>query len=97
MRLIDEIGEPALLELVAEECVELAHAALKLARVERGENPTPRTREGCRRKVEEEWADVMITLSELAEASWTDPKIYQEFYDEKQKRMEERISDVYRV
>lgn len=37
MRLIENIGEPAMLEQLAEECVELAHAALKLARVERGE------------------------------------------------------------
>lgn len=36
-------GEPALLEQLAEECSELAQAALKLARLERGENPTPKT------------------------------------------------------
>lgn len=41
--LANYIGKPALLELTAEECVELAHACLKLARVIRQENPTPVT------------------------------------------------------
>ena len=41
--MINEIGEPAMLEMLAEELVECAHEALKLARVKRGENPTPRT------------------------------------------------------
>lgn len=35
---ICSMGEPALLEQLAEECSELAQAALKLARLERGEN-----------------------------------------------------------
>ena len=39
---IRSLGEPALLEQLAEECSELAQAALKLARLERGENPTPK-------------------------------------------------------
>lgn len=44
---ICSLGEPALLEQLAEECSELAQAALKLARKERGENPTPKTEEEC--------------------------------------------------
>lgn len=47
--IIRMLGEPALLEQLAEECSELAQAALKLARLERGENPIPKT--------EEEWND----------------------------------------
>ena len=42
MKIIDEIGVPAMLEQLAEECSELAHASLKLARKIRGENPTPK-------------------------------------------------------
>lgn len=38
--MIKEIGEPAMLEMLAEELVECAHEALKLARVQRRENPT---------------------------------------------------------
>lgn len=41
--MIKEIGEPAMLEMLAEELVECAHEVLKLARVLRHENPTPRT------------------------------------------------------
>lgn len=36
---IRTLGEPALLEQLAEECSELAQAALKMARLERGETP----------------------------------------------------------
>lgn len=41
--MINEIGEPAMLEMLAEELVECAHEVLKLARVLRCENPTPKT------------------------------------------------------
>ena len=37
----EKIGQAALLEQTAEEAAELSHAALKLARILRGENPTP--------------------------------------------------------
>lgn len=33
MRIIEEIGEAAMLEQLAEECTELAKAALKMARI----------------------------------------------------------------
>ncbi len=39
----DMIGEPAVYEQLAEECSELAKAALKMARILRNENPTPVT------------------------------------------------------
>lgn len=44
MKIIEEIGEAAMLEQLAEECTELAKAALKMARIIRKENPTPVTR-----------------------------------------------------
>ena len=59
---IRTIGEPALLEQLAEECSELAHAALKLARLERGENPTPKTEEECVKAFLEEMADVHLCM-----------------------------------
>lgn len=40
-----DLSKAALLEQVAEECTELGHAALKLARKYRNENPTPVTEE----------------------------------------------------
>lgn len=60
---ICSLGEPALLEQLAEECSELAHAALKLARLERGENPTPKTEEECVENLLEELGDVNLCMS----------------------------------
>lgn len=57
------IGEPALLEQLAEECSELAQAALKLARKERGENPTPKTEAECMKDFLEELGDVNLCMS----------------------------------
>ena len=57
------IGEPALLEQLAEECSELAQAALKLARKERGENPTPTTEAECMKDFLEELGDVNLCMS----------------------------------
>lgn len=59
---IRTIGELALLEQLAEECSELAQAALKLARLERGENPTPKTEEECVQALLEEMADVHLCM-----------------------------------
>ena len=63
--MIKEIGEPAMLEMMAEELVECAHEALKLARVKRKENPTPRTEKEVRASLREEWSDVIQCSKEL--------------------------------
>ena len=47
--MIEKIGTPAMLEQLAKEAAELSQAALKLARVLRGENPTPVTRREVRK------------------------------------------------
>lgn len=60
---IRTLGEPALLEQLAEECSELAQAALKMARLERGENPTPKTEEECVKNLLEELGDVNLCMS----------------------------------
>lgn len=60
---ICSLGEPAMLEQLAEECSELAHAALKMARLERGENPTPKTKEECVENLLEELGDVNLCMS----------------------------------
>lgn len=59
---IRSLGEPALLEQLAEECSELAQAALKMARLERGENPTPKTLDECFEEIIEEMADVKLCI-----------------------------------
>ena len=60
---ICSLGEPALLEQLAEECSELAQAALKMERLERGENPTPKTEEECVENLLEELGDVNLCMS----------------------------------
>lgn len=54
----ERVPAAALYEQLAEECVELAHAALKMARYLRGENPTPLTEEQIRDSIAEEASDV---------------------------------------
>lgn len=91
MDIIKEIGEAAALEQLAEECNELAHAALKLARIIRGENPTPRTADSVREELTEEAGDVLNSIH-LLRAN----KVF--FLDEglaaeKMKRWAERIME----
>ena len=54
----ESIGEAAMYEQLAEECTELAKAALKKARILRGNNPTPITMEEADADVYEEYTDV---------------------------------------
>lgn len=89
--LIEKVGEPAALELLAEECAELAHAALKLARVERGENPSPITQSACEAQVIEEMADVRICLTEIMTTEWFDVDELMDAEIGKRDRMERRL------
>ena len=54
----DMMVKAALYELLAEEAIELAHAALKQARILRGENPTPLTSDKVMQNIIEEYSDV---------------------------------------
>ena len=61
----DHIGTPAMLEQLAEESAELAHAALKLARIIRNENPTPQNLFTATLNLTEEFTDVYQCAQEL--------------------------------
>ena len=63
--IVERIGLPAMYEQLAEECTELAKAALKKARLIRGENPTPKTAEEIDKNLIEEVTDVALCASEL--------------------------------
>lgn len=63
--LIHHIGTPAMLEQTAEECVELAHACLKLSRKLRNENPTKSSEADIMNNLHEELADVLLCIEEL--------------------------------
>lgn len=60
-----QLSQAALFEQLAEECTELAQAALKMARLERGENPTPMLLEEIQANLVEEISDVDLVLSVL--------------------------------
>lgn len=53
---------PAQYEQLAEECMELGHACLKLARIFMGENPTPADVVEVGEKVYGETADVLLCM-----------------------------------
>lgn len=64
--MIEKIGEPAMYEQLAEECTELAQAALKVARILRDENPTPVTIDDALESVGEEYTDIIQCAIELS-------------------------------
>lgn len=59
------LSVPELLAGLAEECSELAQAALKLRRVLDGTNPTPKPREEAEADLLEEIADVTLYISTI--------------------------------
>lgn len=83
--LLEKIGKPAMLEQTAEECVELAHACLKLARYYRNENKVyGKAEEEMLDNLAEEIADVEICTFELMK----DLELYIEYLEQKDKKKE---------
>ena len=64
-KIMEYMGELEMQLQLAEECCELALAALKLRRVLDGRNPTPVTEEAARANLVEETADVYNALGFL--------------------------------
>ena len=93
MNIYKEIGETAILEMLAEECAELAQAALKLARIQRGENPARTTEEEERGAVICEIADVENALAQLLQASWIDSEEIGEVMHIKNERWRRSIQE----
>lgn len=91
MKIIEEIGEAAMLEQLAEECTELAKAALKMARIIRKENPTPVTEKDAIANIREEYTDVVQCAVQCAgELSLT---VDEEQMARKHERWEKRVRD----
>lgn len=94
MKILDEIGEPAVLEQLAEECTELAHAALKLSRKLRGESPTPASEDMIRQDIMEEMADVQVCITVLsAGVPWVDEQYIKIVMGQKLQRWQQRIRE----
>ena len=89
--MIKEIGEPAMLEMLAEELADCAHEVLKLARVLGHENPTPRTEKEVRASLREEWSDVIQCSKELnLDVDWNQ-------IEAKEKRFEARWKESHEI
>lgn len=92
--LVEHIGEPAMYEQLAEECVELSHAALKLARYLRGENKVHgHTEEDLRDHLCEEFADLIVCSQEIDRANLVDVDRVEEWINKKILRMRERFAE----
>jgi NTP pyrophosphatase (non-canonical NTP hydrolase) len=77
----------AILEQLAEEASELCHAALKLSRILRGENPTPVTLEEAEQNLREEYTDLVVVADSLSIGFDVNTAT------EKRKRWEQRLSE----
>lgn len=90
IHLVDYIGEAACYEALAEECSELCHAALKQARLLRGENPVGDSYDISKvhKMLVEEATDVLLILEELGmkEEDWR-------IYIQKRDRMLKRFAE----
>lgn len=85
----EQVQRAALYEQLAEEAVELAHAALKYARILRGENPTPCDILRQYECIVEELGDVEIVAC-VAEIDM----ITEEYAKSKVQRWIDRLEDV---
>ena len=56
----EHMTRASLYEMLAEEATELAQASLKMARILRGENPTPIGVQDAHKSIEEEWTDLYL-------------------------------------
>lgn len=88
--MVEKIGRAAMLELLAEESAELSQAALKMARIMRGENPTPVTRMQAEKNLIEEYTDVRLCAKDLGlrkDSATARAKLqrFQRRWDEKEK------------
>lgn len=77
-----------LLDQLAEEATELAHAALKASRILRAENPTPVTPHEAESMIIEEWTDLCLVADVIG------LNLDEDIYDAKLKRWQSRLSEV---
>ena len=92
--LIEKIGKPAMLEQTAEECVELAHACLKLARYYREENKVyGKSGEELLDNITEEIADVNICICEML-MGFGLFKQYNNWHTKKEYRLHKRLEEL---
>ena len=94
--IVEQIGLPALLEQLAEECSELSQACLKYSRKLRGENPTPKTEQDCVVSLREEVSDVRLCIAQLDLAGLYDYTFVLNTMGDKLLRWHERLREAER-
>lgn len=77
---------------LAEEAVELSMAAAKMARILRGTNPTPVSRESAEENLIEEYTDVLLVSRDILDLKTNDVIRGYKLYRWK-KRLEEKASE----
>lgn len=77
-----------LLDQLAEEATELAHAALKASRILRADNPTPVTLHEAESMVIEEWTDLCLVADVIG------LNLDEDIYDAKLNRWTARLNEV---
>lgn len=87
MRMPSDLPRDVLYSQLAEEATELAHAAQKMARKLRGENPTPVTEQFLDHSITEEFLDVLNIAAILG------IRDDRNIRDEKMQRWTERLND----
>ena len=81
------VGYAACYEALAEECMELAHCAMKLARVLRGDNPVKEGGRSYLDKLDEEYTDVVSCAIALELKPNADIAVWK--WERHKKRLEE--------
>jgi NTP pyrophosphatase (non-canonical NTP hydrolase) len=89
--IVDCLSTEELLAQLAEEASELAHAALKLRRVEDGTNPTPVPKEDAIKNILEEIADVSLVINLLGFNTDRNEVICREIMTQKADRWAQRL------
>lgn len=79
------LSKEALYVQLAEECCELGQAAAKMARILKGENPTPVEWDECYFSLIEEYTDVALVMEILG------INVNHQIFEEKKQRWKERL------
>lgn len=85
------VGYAACYEALAEECMELAHCALKLARVLRGDNPVKEDGTIYLDKLDEEYTDVVSCAIALELKPNADISVWK--WERNKKRWKKRLKE----
>lgn len=88
------LSTPIVLEQCAEECSELTHASLKLARKLRGENPTPAEYKDIVEAVTEEIADVYLCIDLVIDALNIPARKLLDIEEKKKERWVKRMEEM---